>query len=107
MPYVPSRRPALVAGLVSLSLAGVAAVPATASNYPKKVDKAFLSSCEKSAVKAGAPRSKAETYCETVLHCLESKLTLKQFIQVNRDVTKGKYSKTAKACIKKGKQAIT
>jgi hypothetical protein len=107
MSLVSSRRPALAAGLVSLSLAGVAAVPATASNYPKKVDRAFLTSCEKSAVKAGASRGTSRTYCKTVLHCLESKLTLKQFIAVDRNVSKGHYSKVANACIKKGKQAIS
>jgi len=106
MSLISSRRPALVAGLVTVSLAGVAAVPAAASNYPANVQKAFMSSCEKAAIKAGnVSKADAKTYCGTALKCLEGKLTVKQFVQA--DDGNSKYKKVVNACVKKGKQAIS
>jgi hypothetical protein len=107
MSFASSRRPALVVGLVSLSVAGVAAVPASAADYPAKVDKAFLKTCEKAAISAGkVSKSDAQTYCETALHCLERKLTLKQFIQ-GEATNSSRYKKAVKGCIAEGKKAIS
>src|SRR3569833_733259 len=107
MSFASSRRPALVAGLVGLSVAGGAAGPAAAANYPAKVDRAFLKTCEKAAISAGkVSKSEAATYCETALHCLERKLTLKEFVQGEAS-NSSRYKKVVKGCIAEGKRAIS
>jgi hypothetical protein len=108
--FVPSRRPAIVAGLVSLSLAGVAAVPASAHDYPAKVNSNFMQSCVKSARDTGASRSKATRYCDAVLDCLHDKLTLRQFIAADAAASAGrksKYDKVVAGCVKKGNAAVS
>jgi len=108
MPLLRSRRHLLTAGLVSLSLAGVAAVPASASDYPSQIEHNFLSSCQKSAVKAGSAKTHAKRYCSAVLSCLEDKLTLKQFAAADTAARKGrksKYDKVVAGCVKKANAA--
>jgi hypothetical protein len=107
MSLVSSRRPAFVAGIVTLSLAGVAAVPASAHDYPSQVDKNFMTSCQKSAVGAGSSKTRAKRYCQAALDCISDKLTLKQFKEADdaaREQRKSKYDKTIRACVKQANQ---
>jgi hypothetical protein len=107
MSFVSSRRPALVAGIVSLSLAGVAAVPASAHDYPSQVDKNFLTSCQKAAQDAGSSKARAKRYCNAALDCISDKLTLRQFKQADdaaREGRKSKYDKTIAKCVRKANQ---
>jgi hypothetical protein len=113
VPLLSSRRPAIVAGLVSLSIAGVAAVPASANDYPSQVNKNFMSSCVKAAVKAGGgkiTKGKATSYCQSALDCISGKLTLKQFQEADEAAAAGKkskYDKTINACVKKASSKLT
>lgn len=107
MSLVSSRRPAVVAGIVTLSLAGVAAVPASAHEYPSQVNKNFLRSCQKAAQGAGSSKARAKRYCNAALDCISGKLTLKQFQEADqaaREHRKSKYDKTISACVKKANQ---
>jgi hypothetical protein len=104
MSFVSSRRPAFVAGIVTLALAGVAAVPASAHTYPSQVNKNFLSSCQKAAQGAGSSKSRAKRYCNAALDCISDKLTLRQFKEADdaaREGRKSKYDKTIANCVKK------
>ncbi len=110
MSLVPSRRPAIAAGLVTLALAGVAAVPASAHDYPSKVDGNFMKSCVKSATDTGASKAKSTRYCGAVLDCLHGKLTLKQFLVADAAASAGrksKYDKVVAACVKQGNGQIS
>jgi len=107
MSLLKSRRPAVVAGIVTLSLAGVAAVPASAHDYPAQVDRAFLSSCQKAAQNAGSSKARARRYCRAALDCISDRLTLAQFKEADeaaRENRKSKYDKTINACIKRANQ---
>jgi hypothetical protein len=104
MSFVSARRPAVVAGIVTMSLAGIAAVPASAHNYPAQVDKNFLKSCQKAAVGAGSSKARAKRYCNAALDCISDKLTLRQFKEADdaaREGRKSKYDKKIAACVKK------
>ena len=108
MSFVSSRRPALVAGIVSLSIAGVAAVPASAHDYPRQVDRNFMTSCQKAATNAGSSKARAKRYCQAALDCISDKLTLRQFKQADDAARKGrksKYDKTIAACVRKANQS--
>ena len=108
MSFVSSRRPAFVAGIVTLSLAGVAAVPASAHDYPAQVDRNFMTSCQKAAVNAGSSKARAKRYCQAALDCISDKLTLRQFKQADdaaREGRKSKYDKTIRACVRKANQS--
>ncbi len=109
---VSSRRSALVAGLVSLSIAGVAAVPASAHDYPSSVNKNFMTSCQKSALASNSQitKSQAKRYCQAALDCISDKLTLKQFSEADAAAQAGrksKYDKTINACVKKANSIIS
>lgn len=109
MSLLASRRPALVAGLVSLSLAGVAAVPASAHDYPSSVDRNFMSSCQKSAIKAGSSRAKARRYCQAALDCISDRLTLRQFEAADdaaREGRKSRYDRTIKNCVQQANAEV-
>jgi hypothetical protein len=104
MSFVSSRRPALVAGIVTLSLAGAAAVPASAHTYPSQVNKNFMSSCQKAAVGAGSSKARAKRYRRAALNCISDKLTLRQFKEADdaaREGRKSKYDRTIRNCVNK------
>ena len=107
MSLLTSGRPALAAGIVTLSLAGVAAVPASAHDYPAQVDRNFMKSCMNAAKDAGSNNKRAKRYCQAALDCISDKLTLRQFIAADeaaRAGRKSKYDRTIRTCIRKANQ---
>lgn len=107
-----SRRPALLAVAVSLSLTGIAALPAAGSahDYPSSVDRTFVKACTKSAQNAGASRTKARRYCLKALDCIDDKLSLRQFKKADDAVRAGrksKYDKVIAGCVRKAAAQVS
>jgi hypothetical protein len=85
-----------------------AATTAKLGGYPPRNEQAFLGSCVREAT-ASAPQTTATRYCRATLACIEHRLSLAEFVQVNRNAILGRANpnvRTITGCAQAGRRAI-
>jgi hypothetical protein len=83
MTMLVTRRGASLCALIAVSAAFLlCGVASAGSTYPAPVSKAFMKACTKAGVDGSSfSKSKVTAYCAAALKCVESKMTLSQFVK--------------------------
>lgn len=113
MKAVATRRITALICVLGMACVGSLSVAATADarQYPGKVRLTFLNTCVSSALESSnnsISKAEARRYCSVALKCIEKRLTLAQYIKLEKRLARtGKVPKVLRTCQKQGLDAIT